>query len=150
LISLIDLIDLVRKRLLVTQIPAAEQIDDWSNVWFFADCHRDAPESSIRIPIFRFQCPDFRPTRRFVSADYYSWHEYERPDCQYAICPSLLPSIDTLVRVYLATKKDYSTTLGPFAGLDKAIRDFVEAYCIMPGTMPLVRPIRNVREVLLT
>ncbi len=110
----------------------------------------EVPETSIKIPIVLLEIPDFQPTRQFVLINYYSSYVYNTSDSQYAIAPSSLPSLESLVRAYLANRRDYYANLGPFAGLHKAIRDFVEAYCMLPGPMPLVRPTKYVREASLT
>lgn len=134
------------------QTSAELQIDGWAYVWFPGKpmSMRDIPEASIKIPILRFESPDFAPTWQFASINYYSRYEYTMPDSLYAIAPNSLPSLESLLRAYLTTRRDYYGELGPFAGLHKTIRDFVEAYCILPGTMPLVRPSKYVREASLT
>jgi hypothetical protein len=120
-------------------IPSGRQTDYWAYIWFAGTSNEDAPEAYIKTPLIHFEPTDFTPIQKFLFMNYYSRAEHTAPNYQYAISPQSVPSIESLLRAHHTTKGVRYASTGPFAGLYKAIGDFVEVYCRLPGTMPLVR-----------
>jgi hypothetical protein len=120
-------------------IPPETQLDSCAYIHFRWSAEVQAPEAYIMIPVIQFEGPNFQPNRVILSMDYYHRYEYIMPNERQAISPGSIPSIESLLKAYLASRRNYYSDPGPFAGLCKAFRDFGESYCHVTGAMPLVR-----------
>ena len=100
-------------------------------------------EAYIRVPVIDFWSSLEPPARRLVVSNYYSSHDVYVQTRASAIAWDSLPSVDALIKCYNISQDNASFRSGPFAGLQHAIKVFIEHYCSVTGNLPLVRSLAS-------
>lgn len=142
ILSLLDLFQVSIRDFKIQKLAlsAATGIERIAYVGFPPKTSDSGQLSYISLPIMDFD-HDHDPYLRLVYFDYYNSHAEFVPNYPSAFTWKSLPPIEALLEAYEASEFSCTPDLGPFSGLQSALRNFADHYCCKIVDAPLVRPI---------
>ncbi|KAG4443427.1 hypothetical protein IFR05_001106 [Cadophora sp. M221] len=133
----IDLFTPALLRKVATDVKNSKACPPAESLYLYFPGSHETPEAYIKVRLIDFEYFGYKPNRLMISMDYFQSLIYEEPDRPCAIYPGDLPSIGALLRIHSVTRSGSHPTTGPFAGLQKAVRNFSEAYCGCSKNVPM-------------